>query len=234
MLGYIYKITCLKNDKVYIGQTTQTLKQRLYAHGRDAINNGYNYAFAQAIRKYGINSFVIDEIERVEAKSKRDLKPLLDAAEIKYIKQYNSYLRGYNSTKGGDGTVGLVLSPEHKKKISDSMQGIKHTDECLKKLSEAHKKRWANIARDAALSDRMRRVRSMQVLDENWYAKNKAARKSTMKPVVQFTKQGDQIAIYESATDAQRQTNIKQTSISSTCSGKRKSAGGYKWEFAHG
>lgn len=233
MLGYIYKITCMINNKVYIGQTTQTLKQRLYAHGRDAINNGYNYAFAQAIRKYGIDNFVIDEIERFEAESKRDLKPILDEAEKKHIKQYDSYLKGYNSTKGGDGTVGLVLSPEHKKKISDSMKGIKHTDECRRKLSEANKRKWADIARDAELSDRMKRIRSMQVLDENWHEKNKAARKSVMKPVVQLTKQGERIATYESATDAQRQTNIKQTSISSTCSGKRKSAGGYKWEFAH-
>jgi group I intron endonuclease len=206
----------------------------LYTHGRDAIHNGYNYAFAQAIRKYGIDNFVIEEIERFKAQTKRDLKPVLDEAEKKYIKQYNSYLKGYNSTKGGDGTVGFKLSEEHKRKISESLQGIKHTDECLKKLSEANKRKWADIPRDKALSDKMKRIRSVQLLDEKWYANNKAAREKAKKPVAQLTKEGKRISIYKSATDAQMQTNIHSTSVSSVCLGKRRSAGGYKWEFVNG
>lgn len=53
------------------------------------------------------------------------------------------------------------------------------------------------------------------------------------KPVLQFTKSGDFVAEYESASEAQRQTGIKQQNISSCCLKKPyfHSAGGYIWKY---
>ena len=38
----------------------------------------------------------------MQSESKEELINLLKELEIKYIKHYNSYNKGYNSTKGGD------------------------------------------------------------------------------------------------------------------------------------
>lgn len=38
--------------------------------------------------------------------------------------------------------------------------------------------------------------------------------------------------IYNSASEAARQTGIAQTNISACCNGKRKTAGGFHWKFA--
>ena len=34
---FIYKITCLKNNKIYIGQTTKTIEERFAQHKNAAI-----------------------------------------------------------------------------------------------------------------------------------------------------------------------------------------------------
>jgi len=51
------------------------------------------------------------------------------------------------------------------------------------------------------------------------------------KPVLQFSKTGELIATYPSAAEAERNTGINYSSISMCCSGLRKTAGGYHWEF---
>ena len=95
MLGLIYIITNSINDKVYIGQTIQTLKSRWQEHCRKSCSkNETNMHIKRAIYKYGKENFSIRELERCRIEE-------LDEREIYYISLYNSYLNGYNSTKGG-------------------------------------------------------------------------------------------------------------------------------------
>jgi len=55
---------------------------------------------------------------------------------------------------------------------------------------------------------------------------------SRKKPVIQIDRiTNDKIAIYESAREAERTTGIKYKSISACCTGTKKSAGVYFWEF---
>ena len=56
--------------------------------------------------------------------------------------------------------------------------------------------------------------------------------KARSKPVLQFTKDGKFVNEYYSAWEAARQTGIAQSGISNCCNGKRKSAGGFKWQHA--
>ena len=51
------------------------------------------------------------------------------------------------------------------------------------------------------------------------------------KSVVQINNAGEVIAEFVSATDAERQTGIPQSSISRCCNNKQKTAGGYRWQF---
>ena len=94
MKGSIYVIKNTINDKVYVGQTTKKLSVRFNNH-KAASRTGEDTKFYRAIRKYGEENFYIELLEEVDVKD-------LNTKEIYWIKHYNSYYNGYNSTLGGD------------------------------------------------------------------------------------------------------------------------------------
>jgi len=95
-MGYIYKISNDFNDKVYIGQTIQTVEKRWQDHLYSAINSD-RYLY-KSIRKHGVEHFKIEEIEKC-ANDK------LNEREVYYISKFDSYNNGYNLTPGGDGSI---------------------------------------------------------------------------------------------------------------------------------
>lgn len=97
MHGYIYKITNNVNDKLYVGQTNQTLEARFKKHLYDALVFGLDTKFARAIRKYykeGEEVFKIQVIEYFEDISEEDLTD----REYFWIKELNVVANGYNCT----------------------------------------------------------------------------------------------------------------------------------------
>lgn len=52
------------------------------------------------------------------------------------------------------------------------------------------------------------------------------------KQVLMSTKNGKPLLVFSSLREASRELNIYISSISECCNGKRKTAGGYKWQFA--
>ncbi len=93
----IYKITCLQNNKLYIGYTKHTIDHRLKTHFRcSKKSSSINNKFANAILKYGINNFIIETIEECNDRS------FALEREIYYINFYGTVKNGYNSTKGGE------------------------------------------------------------------------------------------------------------------------------------
>lgn len=98
MVGIIYKITCSANGKVYIGQTTETIEQRLERHFKMAYaEEKPKIKFQRAIKKYGKENFIIEEIDRASSKEE------LDEKEKSWIAKYNSIKSGYNTASGGEG-----------------------------------------------------------------------------------------------------------------------------------
>ena len=55
-MGVIYKVTNLKNGKIYIGQTND-FQRRKREHLNAAKKEKDNYLFHKALRKYGEESF---------------------------------------------------------------------------------------------------------------------------------------------------------------------------------
>lgn len=110
MFGIIYIISNSINNKVYIGQTIQSLKDRWIEHCRKSCsNNEANMHIKRAILKYGKENFTIKELERCKIDQ-------LDEREIYYISLYDSYNNGYNNTKGGkSGAKPLKLNKEQQK-----------------------------------------------------------------------------------------------------------------------
>lgn len=108
----VYKYTSPSN-KVYIGQTCKTLRQRAKSDG-----SGYMHCshFYNAIKKYGIDNFQCEIL-----KSKLTLQEA-NYWECYYIKKYNSTdpQYGYNITDGG--SQARKLSDEGKLKISNYMK----------------------------------------------------------------------------------------------------------------
>lgn len=138
-IGRIYCITCLTNGKMYIGQTSKTLKLRWEKHLCDAIKRKFDYKFYRAIRKYGVENFVIEEIMWVETPNKHSLKRKLDFLERHFIARYDTKRRGYNSTEGGDGVLGLHVSDETREKLRLLNLGKKMPNEVRNKIGNAHR-----------------------------------------------------------------------------------------------
>lgn len=101
---FIYKVTNKINNKIYIGQTKISVKDRWARHITESRCKGchtYNTVFKRAIRKYGVENFICEQIE--ECKTQQEL----NNREQYWIKYYNSYIGdknswGYNMTKGGE------------------------------------------------------------------------------------------------------------------------------------
>lgn len=95
MKGFIYKITNTINGKSYIGQTIQNVKERFYQHCATKCSKAVlDMAIHRAIKKYGKSNFTVEVIEEVDSTNLND-------RERYWIKYYDSYNNGYNSTKGG-------------------------------------------------------------------------------------------------------------------------------------
>ena len=101
MRGFIYKITNKVNGKSYIGQTIQNVKERFYQHCATKCSQAVlNMVIHKAINKYGKSNFTIEVIEEVESTNLND-------RERYWIKYYDSYNNGYNSTEGGQDGIKL-------------------------------------------------------------------------------------------------------------------------------
>lgn len=98
---WVYKIKNIQNNKIYIGQTIRPVKKRFRRHINDAINNKLDTHLARAIRKYGANNFIVEEIDTAGTQD------ALNEKERYWIGYYNSISDGYNETNaiskcGGD------------------------------------------------------------------------------------------------------------------------------------
>jgi len=94
----IYKITNTLNGKCYIGYTKTNITTRWQRHVKE-LNKGTNRKLYDAMRKYGVKNFTIEEIDRDDTATQEEWLHL----ETLYIIVYDAVDYGYNMTYGGMG-----------------------------------------------------------------------------------------------------------------------------------
>lgn len=110
----IYKITNDINNKIYIGQTTKTLQERVRSY-KSTYKRGAR-PIECAMIKYGVEHFKWEIIDTAKTKEE------LDSKEKYWISYYNCVTpNGYNVELGGN-SVGKH-SEETKRKISEAQIG---------------------------------------------------------------------------------------------------------------
>lgn len=136
--GIIYLIRNKINNKIYIGQTVKTFKSR---YGGNLLKFTHNVHLKNAIDKYGIENFEIDE-EFDVAYSKEEL----DKLENLYIKLYKTTNEkfGYNKMLGGSNGLHTEETKRKMKKIQQNVNGVKvfcyTTKEVFGSIAEASRK----------------------------------------------------------------------------------------------
>lgn len=138
----VYKLTSPSN-KIYVGFTSLTLKQRFSLHKSNfkiwqkTDRKGGCTKLYYAFEKYGTLNWAKNIIGTYNT-SEEALQQ-----EMFYIQQYNTMNEGYNITPGGDkANLGLLLSEEHKLNISITRKEYFKTPEGIlwkQQLSEKFK-----------------------------------------------------------------------------------------------
>lgn len=150
MKGIIYCAYNLKNHKRYIGQTIKPLQTRINLHYYSSSCS----LFHKALMKYAKDDWVWSIIDIGEAGEELSQK---EQYWISFYDTYNNRDKGYNLTKGGEGSLGVVISEEHKQKTRNTLLQTKinnyipktttiskpvrciETDETFSSISEAAK-----------------------------------------------------------------------------------------------
>ena len=122
----IYVITNTVNAKQYVGIAAD-LERRWKRH-RNA-NEGQ--LIHKAIKKYGVDAFVFTHVaDAFDAESAKIIERMM------IIEKNTKMPHGYNMTDGGDGTMGMAKTEEHKQKLKDSNKKAWADLELRKKLGE--------------------------------------------------------------------------------------------------
>lgn len=217
----VYKITCLVNNKIYIGYTKQSINERLKQHFRCIKQKSVlNNKFSNAIRKYGKNNFIIERLFTF------DNKILALDKEIELIKEYNSITNGYNTKIGGEGGPDNIV----KKDVSGNKNPMfgksnKHTQEIKHQISQSVINFNKSNSDSALIANSNRRNKIIEMNKTIFNQLNK-------KPILQIDiKTNEIIKEWPSSKDAGNYLSVFPTSITKVCKGKSKSAGGFKWQY---
>ena len=149
-LAGIYKLTCLSNNKVYIGKTIN-IKRRINDHRKSKIIPNKKYKIAHAIVKYGWDSFTVEILDVFEnfIKSNPDHNQQLLDTETKFIEMFDSTNndKGYNICKHSTDRTGHICSDESRERMSIAQKKV------VRVFGEVERKRLSDIRLGKKMSD---------------------------------------------------------------------------------
>lgn len=208
----------------YVGKTTSPLTTRLSAHIYEAL-------------KRNTKSYRCSWIKHLNSKNLKPTINLLD--EIQYTSDWE-WLEQYwisqiktwgfkitNLTDGGDGNKGQIFSKEtiEKRKISIKKKiDLGLIDYKNRGLKSAETKRNRNYTISTETKQKLREFNLGKKQSKESILKRSKA-------VIQLDKNNRFIQQWESLREAARQLNISVGAIQNVCSGRAKTAGGFKWKY---
>ena len=211
-MGYIYKITNDINNKVYIGQTINTIDYRFKNHINDAISNqNTQNKFHNAIKKLGAEHFKTEQIEECPNEK-------LNEREQYWIKFYDSVNNGYNTTWGG--SCGIHYDRNEILKLWN--QGYN-----IQKISNI-------IGMDRGLLGQVLHTLNIpqkEITKRHYEATRTQTKNHAVYQINPIT--GDIIKQWERISDIERELHIYHSSIVNCCllKSQSKTAGGYAWRY---
>lgn len=153
----MYKLT-FANGKSYIGITSGSLHRRIILH-RSHAKKEVRGALQRAIRKYGFNSITVEVIATASG-----WEELCEMEKVAIVKFNTLAPNGYNVTSGGEGAVGVPISPQQRQAASERTKhlwaqgrmrnrpaGWNHSPEAKLKIADAGKGRIFSDERRAKI-----------------------------------------------------------------------------------
>ena len=221
-MAYIYKIVNKSNNKVYVGQTTDTLDNRFKAHINESTKKrSKNRPLYRAFAKYGIENFYIEVLEELPPDT-----ALLQQQEIFWIAEYKSYCGdedswGYNATRGGDSRLLFdydLIAQDLVKTKSILQTSLNY----------------------GCTADTVSKIAKMYFIPV--MTSHELVREKYSKPLSQYDLKGNLLQTFKNKEDAERWIRASgisaskggaiHTHIMEVCKGRRKTAYGFKWQYA--
>ena len=227
----IYKITNLENDKIYIGQTQRSLKERMAEHCR----NICPCYIDRAIKKHGVENFKVEIVEECNNIDE------LNEREKFWISYFDcKFPNGYNLADGGKGSLGhstppdvlarlsrlrkgRKIPPEQRAKISATLKGKIFSEETRAKISAAKMGHTVSDETRAKLAAANFGKKASAETRAKMSASSKSKRKVRC---IEINKE------FSSMKEAFEWARISRHVLTCACRDKSYVAGGYHWEYA--
>lgn len=211
-MSCVYIVTNTINNKIYIGKTSKTYKERWSQHVSasfaDSSKIDYNYLLHKAIRKYGEKQFKIELLEDNISDKEACIR------EQYWINFYHSSIlfeenNGYNMTYGGEGAI--KIDREIVFDLWDSGLGT--------------------IAISKKLNNHERSIKSILLTYPN-YDKEIDFARNTGRKVYQYDMNGKIIKEYPSISYAAREVNVDPSVINKCCNKEKQSCKESFWSYS--
>ena len=250
----IYCFTNLINGKQYIGSTIVEPNRRYNQHIYNATHENahqYNYPLYEAIRKYGKENFDFKVLYQEECEEEH-----IRELEREYILRFNTLSpNGYNQT---DNTEHPINAIESYKKMSETKRNnakrvaqidnnnniikiFRSVVDCAEETHEDEKKigsccrgerkstggkffAWLDENNQLIIPEYKRDFDKGEIGTTQIQSSSRKVAKIDI-DTLQIIETYDTIAL------ASRENNCDASGISKVCTGKRKSCGGFKWEY---
>lgn len=153
--GVIYRYKS-PSGKYYIGQTIDENSRRKNFFSVKQRYGGYK--IDRARKKYSPENFEYTVLIKVIGDDPEEVKQYLNTLEIGFIRIYDSFNNGYNSTWGGDSFTGYIMTEEHRNKLVESHIGKHPSKESIEKRRATMLSKNIHLSESAKkkLSDRMK------------------------------------------------------------------------------
>lgn len=247
-------LKCEVSGKIYIGQTIN-FKKRLAYHFTPSTSRFNNNPIYADIDLYGKSQFTHCILENVSSAIQSEFKNLMLQAEKKWIVHFDSIKNGYNLEMGNELTESMKLF------LSELKTGEKMPDETREKISKTLlttggcnkgkpmrpqvKEALLKANKGVKRNEEFCKSRKEIMLANNPFKGKKHSEESVKKisekrkgmflgkdnPSAREIKNIETGEIFETIRQAAEKFGLKATNISSVCSGRLKTTGGYHWQY---